>query len=75
MPPTPWSPMPKTYPLVCLFQIKSTRPIESYLFTISNDNVVNVLRITPLGQIVLNPVLVEDIQKAAFWFLKTFEKS
>lgn len=40
----------------------------TYLFTIGYNNVINVFRITELSHIVLNPVLIEDVQKAAFWF-------
>lgn len=49
------------------FLNNSIRAMGTYLFPISHDYVVNVLRITPLSQIVLDPVLIEDIQKAAFW--------
>lgn len=45
-----------------------------YLLTISHDDVVNVLRTTPLSQIIRYPVLVEDVQKAARWFPEHLRK-
>lgn len=48
--------------------------METDLFTIGYDDVINVLRLTPLSQIVLNAVLIEDIQKAAFRFPEHLRK-
>ncbi len=37
-----------------------------YFFSIRHDNVINVIGRTPLGQIIVNAVPVEDIEEAAF---------
>ena len=38
-----------------------------YLFTIGDDNIVNVIRLTPLGKMTVDTVLFKDVQEASLW--------
>ena len=38
-----------------------------YLFTIGDNNIVDVIGLTPLGKMMVDIVLFEDIQEASLW--------
>lgn len=41
-----------------------------YFFSIRNDNVIDFVGRTPLGQIIVDAVPVEDVEKTSFWLSK-----
>jgi hypothetical protein len=71
--PTPWSPIPK----ICPSNRYSANDLHSqyeewgvryiYLFTITDNDIINVIVLPKRRKILLDTVLIMDIQKTPLW--------